>query len=266
VNNLRHIQAVAIAVAVCLNMVVVDANHEARVNPHLEEDFIVITEYIEGSNSIKSADIISKDIGVLGFWDVEQDPIVTISFTAADNLAENKDLLLNYSRQAIFSAEIDHAAANDTTNGNNSQRQPSWLNVLGELSHYYGKQLPLLVELPVANGTTTSDIRVFLTADAHSAGRNGQATVTLDSEGYILSVEIIIFRADVLYSEKYLAHVLKHEMGHALGLSHANYMESVMFPSIVDVNGSVLGAITDCEEKALGSLYMQSSKEVVSCD
>jgi hypothetical protein len=43
-------------------------------------------------------------------------------------------------------------------------------------------------------------------------------------------------------------------------------MESVMYPKIVDVNGSVLGDITECEEKGLISLYVQSSKDPVHCD
>lgn len=230
-------------------------------NEHLEEDYIIVTENIEDNNSNKgSAVTASKDIGLIGFWDMSQDAKINVSIDAADNLGENnKELILNYSKQAVFSNGLDPEAAKNQTS------DKSWPQILTALNQNHSEPLPQL-DLSESNGTDTSKIHVLLTADNHPTGRNGQAMVTLTGDGRIIFVEITIFRADVLYNEGYLAHVLEHEMGHALGLSHANYMESVMYPRIVDVNGSLLGHITDCDEKGLISLYVHASKDVVLCD
>ena len=55
-----------------------------------------------------------------------------------------------------------------------------------------------------------------------------------------------------------LEHVLAHEMGHALGLSHATNPKSIIFSLRELQNGSIVNHVGLCEKTAMALLYVES--------
>jgi predicted Zn-dependent protease len=217
------------------------------INENSDKNRVVIEEYLDGrvnANSLQKQDL--SIINLTGYWDTENRKSISVSFSTTENL-NNAPEILAYSENVIF--------------GENSQDNVTgaWVDELTAL-HDEDASIP---KIEFVEGQ--ADISVILTSDAHPSGRDGHAMVTRD-ERFIKSVEVTIFSADKLYEDGYLQHILEHEMGHALGLSHSNDIYSVMYPKLVMVNDDVMGAIAECEESGLVELYVISSTESVRCN
>lgn len=73
----------------------------------------------------------------------------------------------------------------------------------------------------------------------------GVTRLGFDNEGFIDSVEVTLSGGvfDNQFQDTALEQIAKHEMGHALGLGHANFDESLMFVS----TGSRTRDVSNCE-------------------
>ena len=65
----------------------------------------------------------------------------------------------------------------------------------------------------------------------------GKAVTYFDEYGFINFVEISISKKSygVTLDSRTLEHIAKHEMGHALGLGHANFKNTLMSPNVDEV-------------------------------
>jgi hypothetical protein len=65
----------------------------------------------------------------------------------------------------------------------------------------------------------------------------GKAVTYFDANGFINFVEISISKKsyDVTLDEQTLEHVAKHEFGHALGLGHTNFKNTLMSPNVDEI-------------------------------
>jgi len=71
---------------------------------------------------------------------------------------------------------------------------------------------------------------------------------------YVESVQIIVF-TDILVSEiQALATIIKHEVGHALGLGHTNFKGDLMSPEVNDQAQN----ITNCDIEGVEKLVILS--------
>ena len=77
----------------------------------------------------------------------------------------------------------------------------------------------------------------------------GKTMTTFHGDGFIGKVEIIINKKvqDYEFDTKMIGHIAKHEMGHALGLGHANFDGNLMAHEVND--GTVF--VSECEIKAV---------------
>lgn len=77
----------------------------------------------------------------------------------------------------------------------------------------------------------------------------GESINTFDTSGFIHKVRIIVYKAvsDLKFDEGIVERIVKHEMGHALGLGHANFDGNLMAEKIDDGTRKV----TECEIEAI---------------
>ena len=77
----------------------------------------------------------------------------------------------------------------------------------------------------------------------------GQSVNTFDNKGFIYKVHIIVYKgtSDYRFDDDVVERIVKHEMGHALGLGHANFGGNLMAALINDGTDT----ISECEIKAV---------------
>jgi hypothetical protein len=77
----------------------------------------------------------------------------------------------------------------------------------------------------------------------------GQSINTLDNSGFIDKVQIIVYRgtSEYEFDEDIIQRIVEHEMGHALGLGHANFDGNLMAEKVNDGTENV----SECETKAV---------------
>ena len=106
------------------------------------------------------------------------------------------------------------------------------------------------------------EITITLTDDKSGDGYSGfTKSIADDSQNQILKSTITIYSASTLQDEQFKA-ILRHEIGHALGLGHSSAQEELMAPNIV----TAYPYISDCDIKTLVNLYDGSKNSQVTCD
>jgi predicted Zn-dependent protease len=77
----------------------------------------------------------------------------------------------------------------------------------------------------------------------------GQSINTIDNSGFIDKVQIIVYKgtSEYKFDEDIIQRIVEHEMGHALGLGHANFDGNLMAEKVNDGTEN----ISECEIKAV---------------
>jgi hypothetical protein len=103
------------------------------------------------------------------------------------------------------------------------------------------------VQFKEANSKKQVDIKISFRNDNGKVA--GQTMTNFDSDGFIFNVKILL--AEKAFGKQLnkniIEYIAKHEFGHALGIGHANFKESLMSSLVYNS----FNKITDCEREAV---------------
>lgn len=168
-----------------------------------------------------------------------------------DNVQENKIPVLIVRDAKVSETQVD--IVEDAINSKkvkNSGRQLflGWNEGIKEISKSFGVKVPTL-EIQYKLERTESII-IHLSEKTNSEGYNGYTNLFYDTNGNITKALVTIYNTDEL-NKIQLESIIRHELGHALGLGHTNVENDLMQPTI-NMN---FNAISLLDLQALADIY-----------
>lgn len=112
--------------------------------------------------------------------------------------------------------------------------------------NYWEENIQEIEFKEVVGSKEQADIKISFRNDNGKVA--GQTITNFDSEGFIFNAKILL--AEKAFGKQLnknlIEYIAKHEIGHALGLGHANFNESLMSSLVYDSYNE----ISDCEREA----------------
>lgn len=159
------------------------------------------------------------------------------------------------------SIEIDNSLLHKGLKGTTSTYYVGWAGALGSISKSTEFHIPKKFNL-IESAKGEGDITIKLTSQRNGDGYSGYTkSIADDAQNQILKSEITIFEVDKL-SKAQFETILRHELGHALGLAHSTAPEDLMHPKIE----TDYPYISSCDIDAIVLLYDGGKKSEVTCD
>ncbi|MFQ5781906.1 MAG: matrixin family metalloprotease [Nitrosopumilus sp.] len=158
--------------------------------------------------------------------------------------------------------EVDDSLVHKGPKGNISPMYVGWKGALFAASAVdTSLNIPVNFEV-IESNTGEGDITITLTNQKNADGFSGWTNSIADeSQNQILKSKITIFDVDSL-SKSQLETIVRHEMGHALGLAHSTAPEDLMHPT-VETN---FPYISNCDIDAIQLLYDGGKTSQVVCE
>lgn len=170
---------------------------------------------------------------------------------------------LDVINNAIYSTEtleIPNNLLHTFPTDDSSTYYKGWLSALETIQ---GTKFPIPIHYHSAvSDSGTGHITIQLTNLKNADGYSGYTRSQVDeSNNQILKSRITIFDVDNLSLNK-LETIIRHELGHALGLAHSDNPDDLMYPTIK----TNFPYINPCNVQAITELYDGNEKGTVTCE
>jgi len=181
--------------------------------------------------------------------------IINTDKAPKDKVDAIKDVLL--SKETI---EVDDSILHkEGPGGTKSTLYKGWIGALAKASEKQTKlNIPKDLQV-IESDKGEGDITIELTNLKDNDGYAGYTNSIVD-QNQILKARITLYEVDKQTPEK-IATVLRHELGHALGLGHSTATEDLMAPVV----NTPYPYISDCDIAALQALYDDKKSSEVVC-
>jgi hypothetical protein len=210
----------------------------------LQSNTVVITEFLDNKFPGGLFSEPPYTINAIGHWDAggpHQSLAVKVAPSDVTDFEEIKSLvknLLTGNKKFTNDSRIDQ------------HEFEKWNDLLSNTVN--GTKVP---KLYFKTSGSSYDILIKLTDKSHPNGKTTAETKLYLEGKTIKSSEIIIYEVNRVYSDGEFIAVLQHELGHAIGVGHSNYFGSIMYPSLVIINGELVGTISECEVEGVKLAY-----------
>jgi len=160
------------------------------------------------------------------------------------------------------SIEIDDSLLGKGTKGSTSVYYVGWAGALKQAA-----DIPTQFSIPqnfqvIETTSGQGEITIMLTDEKDGDGYSGYTKSIADSaQNQILKSTITIYEVDKLTDDQFKT-ILRHELGHAIGLAHSTAPEDLMAPTIQ----TQYPYISDCDIDSIVKLYDGGKKSQVVCE
>jgi len=160
------------------------------------------------------------------------------------------------------SLEIDDSLLHKGPQGSVSTYYVGWSGALKQAAKTQtALYIPSTIQV-VESRSGEGNITIVLTDEASGDGYSGfTKSIADDAQNQILKSTITIYQVDRLNDEQFKT-ILRHELGHALGLAHSTAPEDLMAPTIQ----TAYPYISDCAIDSIVRLYDGGKNSQVVCE
>ena len=157
--------------------------------------------------------------------------------------------------------DIDNSLLHKGPKGTTSTHYAGWAGAMLAAAET-PTQFFIPVEFEITDKGGIGDINIKLENAVNPDGFSGWTSSIVDEiNNQILKSDITIYQTRD-YSDNQLAAVVRHEIGHALGLAHSTAPEDLMAPTMT----TEFPYISPCDIAAMTSLYDNGGHSTVTCE
>jgi len=184
------------------------------------------------------------------FWNMVPGTALTVNILNSGLVDDEKIISI---KEAITSDEIkliDDSLSHKGPQGSYSKYYLGWADSLKDAAEFHSTKYPIPTDFNIIeSGRGEGDIIILLSNVKDSDGFTGYTKSTIDGNE-ILRSYITIYDVKNI-SEDELSTIVRHEMGHALGLGHSTDPDDLMAPQI----SMDYPYISECDVSAIVALY-----------